>query len=104
MGCCPAGARVFPFLFGGTFIEGSTVWGLDATLANFPSFSEGLSLRGLPPGGKYRPGADFPSFSEGLSLRVDGKKVLRIVIPEFPFLFGGTFIEGVYALILSDSG
>ena len=35
----------------------------------------------------------FPSFSEGLSLRAAG----RFAVPRavaFPFLFGGTFIEG----------
>ena len=61
----------FPFLFGGTFIEGKTSGTDDYPWANqdFPSFSEGLSLRvvatGLPPG-----------------------------VRRFPFLFGGTFIEG----------
>ena len=37
---------------------------------------------------------DFPSFSEGLSLRefkIDSVNDLR---KKFPFLFGGTFIEG----------
>ena len=36
---------------------------------------------------------NFPSFSEGLSLRdKEGKEHREFVI--FPFLFGGTFIEG----------
>ena len=37
----------FPFLFGGTFIEGASAetWSVASSL-NFPSFSEGLSLRG----------------------------------------------------------
>ena len=35
----------------------------------------------------------FPSFSEGLSLRV--REVLGQLFQQlFPFLFGGTFIEG----------
>ena len=38
--------------------------------ANFPSFSEGLSLRGSPPTSKPCWNLNFPSFSEGLSLRV----------------------------------
>ena len=60
---------LFPFLFGGTFIEGITL---------------GNMLRLAP----Y-----FPSFSEGLSLRVATKLFLaRVAL--FPFLFGGTFIEG----------
>ena len=37
---------------------------------NFPSFSEGLSLRGVVfHVGAEPPAEDFPSFSEGLSLR-----------------------------------
>ena len=43
---------------------------------------------------------DFPSFSEGLSLRaasIDSAGVSTFV---FPFLFGGTFIEGQ---IMGDS-
>ena len=37
----------FPFLFGGTFIEGLRRITVDANVENFPSFSEGLSLRGF---------------------------------------------------------
>ena len=73
-----AGAS-FPFLFGGTFIEGAknlTDFNCDW---NFPSFSEGLSLRGRR---NYRDG--WPSHS-------------------FPFLFGGTFIEGVGLVRARDS-
>ena len=36
---------VFPFLFGGTFIEGFWDIFLGLFRYNFPSFSEGLSLR-----------------------------------------------------------
>ena len=35
----------FPFLFGGTFIEGRVVGSLAVAFKYFPSFSEGLSLR-----------------------------------------------------------
>ena len=35
----------FPFLFGGTFIEGDSVRRKPSDLTDFPSFSEGLSLR-----------------------------------------------------------
>ena len=39
--------------------------------------------------------AHFPSFSEGLSLRGQEEDNLSVrVKAEFPFLFGGTFIEG----------
>ena len=35
----------FPFLFGGTFIEAAEYERVEGLLNNFPSFSEGLSLR-----------------------------------------------------------
>ena len=62
-------------------------------LHDFPSFSEGLSLREKE--GHLMSGAtdNFPSFSEGLSLR-DYKCKATKTLREFPFLFGGTFIEG----------
>ena len=59
----------FPFLFGGTFIEGVLGFLYVPRALHFPSFSEGLSLRGSG------------VIVEGIS-------------PKFPFLFGGTFIEG----------
>ena len=61
----------FPFLFGGTFIEGRLRTRFFAAFADFPSFSEGLSLRGA-------------SVQQRAEPRAAG----------FPFLFGGTFIEG----------
>ena len=38
----------------------------------------------------------FPSFSEGLSLREYSGLFDRTCHGEFPFLFGGTFIEGYF--------
>ena len=38
----------FPFLFGGTFIEGYGLPSRPSPDKNFPSFSEGLSLRVIP--------------------------------------------------------
>ena len=35
----------FPFLFGGTFIEGPKIQAPKTPVSHFPSFSEGLSLR-----------------------------------------------------------
>ena len=109
----------FPFLFGGTFIEASYVaWKLNEQ-ADFPSFSEGLSLRrnganSLTPvenpfpflfGGTFIEArsnvtvnaftSDFPSFSEGLSLRRLDELFRFKNEEEFPFLFGGAFIEGL---------
>ena len=70
---CP-GVRLpfgFPFLFGGTFIEGLQGVPQDQLERYFPSFSEGLSLRAKT----WCPGVRLPF--------------------GFPFLFGGTFIEGL---------
>ena len=81
----------FPFLFGGTFIEALANHPGTGEKFNFPSFSEGLSLR---PSGSHQRQCEyhFPSFSEGLSLRLPS--ALRHAMKmNFPFLFGGTFIE-----------
>ena len=60
----------FPFLFGGTFIEGTNYLERQEMAKNFPSFSEGLSLR-VTQALLFEQSKDahFPSFSEGLSLR-----------------------------------
>ena len=84
----------FPFLFGGTFIEGTNYLERHKMAKNFPSFSEGLSLRVRSCGGIEIPKSYFPSFSEGLSLRVLHFHMIRCQQRTFPFLFGGTFIEG----------
>ena len=47
----------------------------------------------LPHGCGLFSGSYFPSFSEGLSLRLRASKSRRTFICQFPFLFGGTFIE-----------
>ena len=39
----------------------------------------------------------FPSFSEGLSLRATHSTPETLPRAGFPFLFGGTFIEGILA-------
>ena len=59
----------------------------------------------LPHGCGLFSGSDFPSFSEGLSLRERGFHEMSFR-PPFPFLFGGTFIEGSHkknSLLDSDS-
>ena len=64
-------STTFPFLFGGTFIEGTAGVGCVTALPiYFPSFSEGLSLRGTDQSRLQTDQSHFPSFSEGLSLRV----------------------------------
>ena len=60
---------LFPFLFGGTFIEAEQNKQAEAKAKDFPSFSEGLSLRLLLDVLVSSLSGDFPSFSEGLSLR-----------------------------------
>ena len=60
----------FPFLFGGTFIEGHPGYHAQAARAKgFPFLFGGTFIEGLC----------TPS---------------KTLLPEFPFLFGGTFIEG----------
>ena len=71
----------FPFLFGGTFIEGIE-WGF------------------ITQSGRW----DFPSFSEGLSLRERDGRWLVSKVDSFPFLFGGTFIEGFIAVMTWGGG
>ena len=51
----------------------------------------------LPHGCGLFSGSYFPSFSEGLSLRAAGEYATKFKIDKFPFLFGGTFIEGSQA-------
>ena len=72
------------------------------TGAYFPSFSEGLSLRGHQLLRRRPVCCYFPSFSEGLSLRghVEVERAGRSIW-RFPFLFGGTFIEGAQLSIHS---
>ena len=92
----PAPVASFPFLFGGTFIEGSksTDEGFSNSL-DFPSFSEGLSLRGLWVDRRSFCTSEFPflfggTFIEGCVKPRCAEQEAR----KFPFLFGGTFIEG----------
>ena len=67
-------ARVFPFLFGGAFIEATDSPRASSSYSNFPSFWEGLSLRRGKQAGDINPP------------------------PLFPFLFGGAFIEATRRL------
>ena len=62
--------REFPFLFGGTFIEGQEIMRANIEAGEFPFLFGGTFIEG------YKRTQQNP----GASL--------------FPFLFGGTFIEG----------
>ena len=90
--------QVFPFLFGGTFIEGMFPVGCRVCSGGFPFLFGGTFIEGgnIPTNTTTRAG-NFPSFSEGLSLREPGCEPERGRGPPFPFLFGGTFIEGSWA-------
>ena len=81
----------FPFLFGGAFIEGhpKRLPGL-AHRPHFPSFSEGLSLRAVFAETFTGTELYFPSFSEGLSLRDEHFAHRRISDHHFP-----SFSEGL---------
>ena len=65
---------VFPFLFGGTFIEG----------------------QGQPRGHRRRP--PFPFLFGGTFIEGANKLEAAHISNVFPFLFGGTFIEGFQEL------
>ena len=92
--CAHTTTPPFPFLFGGTFIEARLASGSRRLFGRFPflfggTFIEASRRRPWPD----RTEADFPSFSEGLSLRRDELLFLLLFLCQFPFLFGGTFIE-----------
>ena len=70
MGRVSADLKAFPFLFGGTFIEGLTRIRGATQRVQFPFLFGGTFIEG------------------GVTSAVSGGSV------EFPFLFGGTFIEG----------
>ena len=88
-----AGRLQFPFLFGGTFIEGK-IRGCSPCGCKFPFLFGGTFIEGPTGGEATHPVRDFPSFSEGLSLREKWPRDVGASGTVFPFLFGGTFIEG----------
>ena len=59
--------------------------------SNFPSFSEGLSLRVEGISSKRGSRSDFPSFSEGLSLRVGGGELSEVLLVEISLPFRRDF-------------
>ena len=61
--------HAFPFLFGGTFIEGLALWFREGRGLVFPFLFGGTFIEGLTCCVKRLARGDFPSFSEGLSLR-----------------------------------
>ena len=81
----------FPFLFGGTFIEAGAFTVAHVFYAvDFPSFSEGLSLRPTQHAVLPESAPHFPSFSEGLSLRRRTTIRFLFLPPDFP-----SFSEGL---------
>ena len=81
--------RQFPFLFGGTFIEGQIIQLMNTNDGHFPCFSEGLSLRQDDPTFSRATLADFPSFSEGLSLRRVAAVCVAASTTHFPSFWEG---------------
>ena len=67
---CGGAVCRFPFLFGGTFIEGFKSMGTAREAVKFPFLFGGTFIEGVS-GSRFCRGlcSDFPSFSEGLSLR-----------------------------------
>ncbi len=91
-------ASGFPFLFGGTFIEGLRFLRCSSRQIVFPFLFGGTFIEGCRSRGLQLRRNHFPSFSEGLSLRAQ-RHGLPAGHLQFPFLFGGTFIEGRYAWV-----
>ena len=85
----------FPFLFGGTFIEGENLGDMDAEITRFPFLFGGTFIEGpIHRVAQVRFGGAFPflfggTFIEGEAGGLGGEEEMV-----FPFLFGGTFIEG----------
>ena len=86
-------AREFPFLFGGTFIEGKVPRLIAEPAREFPFLFGGTFIEGAAPCWSALLHWYFPSFSEGLSLRVRFAEHALTSQRRFPFLFGGAFIE-----------
>ena len=61
----------FPFLFGGTFIEGGNKAHSFKVFQGFPFLFGGTFIEGKRDIMHVTGHRDFPSFSEGLSLRVE---------------------------------
>ena len=86
----------FPFLFGGTFIEGYARCSAPTHHPEFPFLFGGTFIEGGLRRGESPPILRFPflfggTFIEGTSN--DGEA--KAQGSGFPFLFGGTFIEGL---------
>ena len=89
------GGVIFPFLFGGTFIEALPFpFPPNPPFKEFPFLFGGTFIEASSPAAlSSATSTYFPSFSEGLSLRREKNARIAEAITPFPFLFGGTFIE-----------
>ena len=94
----------FPFLFGGTFIEGRLMGCLRGSGSDFPSFSEGLSLREVTSNRVTWLALIFPFLFGGTFIEGPYRRHTPCQSAQFPFLFGGTFIEGFIASSSRGSG
>ena len=67
----------------------------------FPSFSEGLSLRHLPTYLSHSQAHEFPFLFGGTFIEAKTSWRKRPTNAKFPFLFGGTFIEAKVLIFLA---
>ena len=85
MAACLRSLSGFPFLFGGTFIEGKPAPAFSRWTRPFPFLFGGTFIEGRVDSVSCSRVADFPSFSEGLSLRVfaaaSSRPAKRISLP-----------------------
>ena len=87
----------FPFLFGGTFIEGLGLATSAGLASAFPFLFGGTFIEALCTCRSRSPNhPHFPSFLEGLSLRHQAHASPTPRRRKFPFLFGRAFIEASF--------
>ena len=87
-------ARLFPFLFGGTFIEARRdVFAFLGHSLEFPFLFGGTFIEALGNHHRNHKRRRFPFLFGGTFIEAEGYAVESLVTVVFPFLFGGTFIE-----------
>ena len=75
-----------------------------ALVVDFPSFSEGLSLRPSARGLGRDPFLGFPFLFGGTFIEASTAWEWAAILAKFPFLFGGTFIEADVVLTTPGVG
>ena len=86
----------FPFLFGGTFIEGWWLGcGVFDDFLRFPFLFGGTFIEGPYTSCRHNLHQPFPFLFGGTFIEGVEAVIAALADEEFPFLFGGTFIEGL---------